>query len=151
MSLNIEITQFPVIKATNCPTARFTYAHSTHERREGLNESSSKYLVLFRAHCCLAFLPSIRLPRLEVQPTIIEARRHFSTPVKLCSRSRMTVQSFIWMYHVNFLKWNMVYYKKVDDVGTTHNESSASQSQASNQPMLGNGGVNSRCWALVGC
>jgi hypothetical protein len=27
-------------------------------------------------------------------------------------------------------------------VGTTHSGSSASQSQASNQPMLGNGGVN---------
>jgi hypothetical protein len=30
-------------------------------------------------------------------------------------------------------------------VGTTHSESRASQSQASNQPMLGNGGVNSHC------
>jgi hypothetical protein len=30
-------------------------------------------------------------------------------------------------------------------VGTTHSESSASQSQASNQPVLSNGGVNSRC------
>jgi hypothetical protein len=32
-------------------------------------------------------------------------------------------------------------------VGTTHSESSTSQSQASNQPMLGNGGINSRCYA----
>jgi hypothetical protein len=35
--------------------------------------------------------------------------------------------------------------EEVTYVGTTHSESSASQSQASNQPMLGNGGVNSRC------
>jgi hypothetical protein len=31
--------------------------------------------------------------------------------------------------------------KMKEDVGTTRNKSSASQSQASNQPMLGNGGM----------
>jgi hypothetical protein len=82
------------------------------------------------------------LCKVTIYPSYISMTKIKSFPMKLNGwMPKLKETSTILAAHLQEKETDNRLYRCV---GTTHSESSASQSKASNQPMLGNGGVNNR-------